>query len=101
MSPRKRPKLTSEALDDFFAPTVKERTPPPYDQRYARHTYRITDSLHESLKAIAHAEGVGVNDLVRYVLQTFVRRYHAGEIDLPVQEYIVTRSRLSDPPPES
>jgi predicted HicB family RNase H-like nuclease len=101
MSPRKRPKLTSEALDDFFAPTEKERAKPPYDQKYARHTYRVTDELHEAIKEIARREGVGLNDLVRYVLQTFIKRYQAGEIELPVQQYVVTRSRLSDPPSDS
>ena len=99
MSPRKRPKLTSEALDNYFATTERERTLPPYDQKYARHTYRVTDSLHDRLKAIARQEGVGLNDLVRYVFQTFIRQYEAGEIELPIEEYVVTRSRLSDEPP--
>ncbi|MBN1640753.1 MAG: hypothetical protein JXA09_05930 [Anaerolineae bacterium] len=96
MSPRKRPKLTGEDLDDFFAPTESERTPPPYDRKYARHTYRIRTALHQELKTIAEQEGVGLNDLVRYIFQTFVQRYRAGEIDLPVEEYVVTRSRLTD-----
>jgi predicted HicB family RNase H-like nuclease len=96
MSPKKRPKLTEEALDDFFAPTESVRPIPPYDQKYARHTYRIRTSLHEALKDIAQQEGVGLNDLVRYIFQTFVRQYKAGEIDLPVEEYVVTRSRLTE-----
>jgi hypothetical protein len=96
MSPRKRPKLTSEALDDFFAPTEHERTPSPYDLKYARHTYRIRDSTHEELRDIARQDGVGLNDLVRYVFQTFIKRYKDGEIELPVEEYAVTRSRLTD-----
>jgi len=98
MSRKKRPRLTSEALDDFFAPTQPKRRPPPYDRTYGRHTYRISDELHQQLKEIAEGEGVGLNDLVRYVFQTFVRRYRSGEIELPVEEYVVTRSRLSDVP---
>ena len=96
MSPKKRPKLTGKVLDDFFAPTDQTRTPPPYDQKYARHTYRIKSSVHEELKTIAEQEGVGLNDLVRFIFQTFVRQYKAGEIDLPVEEYVITRSRLTD-----
>ena len=96
MSPRKRPQLTGEALDDFFAPTEQKRTVPPYDQKYARHTYRIRTTLHQELKDIAEQEGVGLNDLVRYVFQTFVQDYRSGEIELPVEEYVVTRSRLTD-----
>ncbi|GEM_PF-2198843 len=96
MSPKKRPTLDGDALDDLFAPTERKRTPPPYDQKYTRRTYRITDELHEKLKQIAEREGVGVNDLVRYVLQTFVQDYHAGKIKLPVEEYVITKSRLSD-----
>ena len=96
MSPRKRPKLTGDDLDDFFAPTEAARTPPPYDRKYARHTYRIRTALHQELKAIAQKEGVGLNDLVRYIFQTFIQRYRAGEIELPVEEYVVTRSRLTD-----
>jgi predicted HicB family RNase H-like nuclease len=96
MSPKKRPKITSEALDDFFAPTERKKPPPPYDRKYARHTYRITDSLHEDLKRIAQDAGVGLNDLVRYVFHSFIRQYDAGEVELPVEEYVVTRSRLSE-----
>ena len=96
MNPRKRPKLTSEALDNFFAPTRRERPLPPYDQKYARHTYRLPDALHDKLREIADREGVGLNDLVRYLFQTFARQYEAGEVKLPVEEYVVTRSRLSD-----
>lgn len=93
---KKRPRLTGEALDDFFAPTERERTPPPYDRKYTRRTYRITEAIHQELKAIAEEEGVGLNDLVRYVLRSFVRQYRAGEIELPVEEYAVTHSRLTD-----
>lgn len=96
MSPKKRPTLDGETLDDLFAPTERRRSPPPYDRKYARRTYRIADDLHQSLKEIAEHEGVGLNDLVRYVLQTFVRDYRAGKIKLPVEEYVITRSRLSD-----
>ena len=95
MSPRKRPKISGETLDDFFASTERKKSPPPYDRKYARHTYRVADSLHEDLKRIAKETGVGVNDLVRYVFQSFVQQYDAGEIELPVEEYVVTRSRLS------
>lgn len=96
MSPKKRPKLSGEDLDDFFAPTEVKRPDSPYDKKYARHTYRIRTSLHEELKRIAEEEGVGLNDLVRYILQTFVQEYKAGQIDLPVQEYVVTHSRLTE-----
>jgi hypothetical protein len=96
MSPKKRPKLTSEALDDFFAPTERRRTLAPYDVKYPRHTYRVRDVEHDKLKQIAEKEGVGLNDLVRYVFQTFIKEYEADEIDLPVEEYVVTHSRLSD-----
>lgn len=95
MSPKKRPTISSESLDDFFAATERKKAPPPYDRKYARHTYRITDTLHEDLKRIAQETGVGLNDLVRYVFQTFIGQYDAGEIELPVEEYVVTRSRLS------
>ena len=65
-------------------------------QYLLRRTYRVREEMHEKLKAIAGQEGVGLNDLVRYVFQTFIEGYEAGEIDLPVEEYVVTRSRLSD-----
>ena len=96
MSPKRRPRLTSEALDDYFAPTQRKRSIPPYDLKYARHTYRVRDALHDRLKEIAEQEGVGLNDLVRYIFQSFVRQYEANEIELPVEEYVVTRSRLTE-----
>lgn len=96
MSPKKRPKLSGEDLDNFFAPTETKHADSPYDQKYARHTYRIRTTLHQALKDIAEKEGVGLNDLVRYILQTFIQQYQAGQVDLPVQEYVVTHSRLTD-----
>ena len=96
MSPKKRPKLSSDALDDFFASTERKRPPPPYDKKYIRRTSRIRDWMHQQLKGIAQQEGVGLNDLVRYIFQTFIQDYQAGKIDLPVEEYVVTRSRLTD-----
>ncbi len=87
MSP-KRPKLPKAALDDFFLPTQRRRAPPPYDQKYARHTYRLPDGLHDKLRAIAEQEGVGLNDMVRYVFQTFTRQYDAGEIGLPNKDVV-------------
>ena len=93
---KKRPRLTGEALDDFFTPTERERTPPPYDRKYTHRTYQITEEIHQKLKSVAAQEGVGLNDLVRYILSTFIQQYRAGEIDLPVEEYVVTRSRLAD-----
>ena len=56
---KKRPRLTGEALDDFFTPTERERTPPPYDRKYTRRTYRVTEEIHQDLKSIAEQEGVG------------------------------------------
>ena len=97
MSPKKRPKLTGDTLDDFFQPTTEPKSsPPPYDRKYARHTYRVMERTHAKIKDIAHQEGVGLNDLVRYILQTFVDRYERGEIELPVEEYVVTHSRLTE-----
>jgi predicted HicB family RNase H-like nuclease len=93
---KKRPRLTGEALDDFFTPTERERTPPPYDLKYTRRTYRVTKVIHQELKSIAEQQGVGLNDLVRYILSTFIQQYRAGEIELPVEEYVVTHSRLAD-----
>ena len=94
---KKRPQLTNEALDDFFAPTQEtKRATPPYDQKYTRRTYRVTDELHSQLKEIARQKGIGLNDLVRYVFQTFIQQYNAGEIELPIEDYIATRSRLTD-----
>jgi len=93
---KKRPRLTGEALDDFFTPTERERPPPPYDRKYTRRTYRVTEAIHQDLKSVAEQEGVGLNDLVRYILSTFIQQYKAGEIELPVEEYVVTHSRLSN-----
>ena len=54
------------------------------------------EHLAAKIKDIAQQEGVGLNDLVRYILQNFVDQYERGEIELPVEEYVVTRSRLTD-----
>ena len=50
---KKRPRLTGEALDDFFTPTERARTPPPYDRKYTRRTYRVTEEIHQDLKSVA------------------------------------------------
>jgi len=83
-------------VDDFFAPTERSHAPPPYDLKYVRRTYRVREWMHKEIKYIANKEGVGLNDLVRYIFQTFIQQYRDGKIELPVEEYVVTHSRLTD-----
>lgn len=93
---KRRATLTTSVINDIFAQTDKHRKPSPYDLKYDRHTYSIKEGDHGKLKEIAAKEGVGLNDLVRYLIDKFLRGYHSGEIVLPVEEYVVTKSRLSE-----
>ena len=63
-------------------PTAKQ--PSPYDQEFERRTYRLRPETPESLKEIATVLGVGLNELVRFVLEDFCRRYAAGEVEVVV-----------------
>lgn len=93
--PRRR-KLTREEVADFFAYTdPPKRKSSPYDAKYKRNTYRLREGTHEALLRIAKDNGVGVNDLVRWILDTLVAAYDRGDVRLPIEEYVVTRSRLS------
>lgn len=85
----KRPRLTAEDLTAYFA-NAPEATEPQAE----RHTYLVPDAMHDQLKAIAQAEGVGINELVRWVLERFVGNHRKGTIKVPVQEYLTTRRVL-------
>jgi hypothetical protein len=61
----------------------------PYDKRYERYTYRVTHSTHSALKDIASKQGIGLNELVRYVLNTFILEYGKNTDMLPVETKIV------------
>ena len=92
---KKRPHINGEDVDNYFAQTETKQTIPPYDQKYARHTYRVSDNTHAILKAIAEDNGIPMNDLVRWVLRRFIKSYTAGEVELPIEQYVVTNSRLA------
>lgn len=91
---RKRPTIDKEDMINWFAPTGG-RKPTPSDYKYPTHSYRVRDVTHDDMKDIAKKEGVGISDLVRYLFEQFIDGYRAGDIELPVEEYVVTKSRLS------
>ena len=65
----------------------RKRKNTPYDVAYPiRATYRFPDGLRERFKSIADHEGIGVNALMRWLVEDFCDRYERGEIDLPVVE---------------
>ncbi len=88
-----RAKLAPQDIPDFFADPKRRAS--PYDRKYERHTYRVTEKVHARLKEIAKDEGVGLNDLTRWILDQFIKGYESGMIILPVEEYVVTHSRLT------
>lgn len=85
-----------ERIDEIFERTEqRQRKPSPYDVKYPRVTFRIPQGTHDQLKRIAEKEGIGLNDLVRWIFAQFNGGYDAGDIVLPIEEYVVTKSRLS------
>jgi len=90
----RRAELTPEMVTDLFAVTEKRLG---YDDRYTRHTYRLARGMHGDLLTVAAKNGVGVNDLVRWLVGTFLRDYHAGTLRLPVRQVQVLVSRLGEP----
>ena len=91
-----RAQLKTEHVDDFFAITERKRHKTPYDFKYTKQTYSVGKMTHDKVKAIAEQEGVGLNDLVRWIFRRFIHGYENGEIEIPVEEYVVTHSRLAD-----
>lgn len=89
----RRATLEVDHVTDLFHAPARRQT--PYDEKYARHTYRLPEALHQELKAIADDNGVGLNDLVRWVFRDFTARVDAG-FKLPVEEYVVSVRRLSE-----
>jgi hypothetical protein len=92
---KKRPHIDRDELANYFTATEHKRVPSPYDIKYTRKTYRVTQETHEKLKAIAKDRGIPLNDLVRWVLRQFLKAYASGEVKLPIEEYVVTVSRLA------
>lgn len=91
---RKQPTISRADLDNYFASTEDKRKPTPFDQRYGHHTYRIRDDLHETVKGIAADRGLRLYDLIDWILARFVDQLQAGEVVLPVEEYVTTQAKL-------
>jgi hypothetical protein len=92
----RRRELKRDDVTDLFAKTAPRRRKTPYDRKYKRYTYRLQEMTRDKLKAIAEQNGIGLNDLVRWVLDRFIYGYERGEVVLPIEEYVVTKSRLSE-----
>jgi len=55
-----------------------------YNERYGYPTtYRLPKSVADAIRDIANQENVGISELAEWILARFVRRYEAGEIELP------------------
>lgn len=81
--------------DSYIRRTVrKKREPSPSEEKHPRHTYRLVPGLHEEIKEIAAEEGIYLNELVRYVLISFVAAWKDGDIDLPVREKTIKEKEL-------
>ncbi len=90
-----RPRIKPNEAADYFSETGPKRRSSPYDMKYERRTYRIREGTHERLKDIAAENGIGLNDLVRWILDQFLSGHDSGDIKLPIEEYVVTTSRLT------
>lgn len=87
---RKRPSA-SDAIGDIAPPFADKPQPKePTRSRYQKYgkpaTYRLPEELIKEVKTIAKTERVKISDLVTFVLQSFVRDYERGEVDLPKSE---------------
>jgi predicted DNA-binding ribbon-helix-helix protein len=84
----KRSKLSDDETRGLFdTEPDKGRDEKEYAERYGHPTtYRLPKDLSEDVKRIADREHVGISELVEFILSRFVRRYEAGEIDLPKAE---------------
>ncbi len=83
-----RAKLTENDARGLFEPETGEgRDEQDYNERYGYPTtYRLPWELAEAIRDIADQEGVGISELAEWVLARFVRRYEAGELELPKAE---------------
>jgi len=91
--PRKRATLTPDKIGDFFAgPPGRRET--PYDRKWTRKTYRVEQGQHSELAAIAEEHGIGLNELVRWSLGRTISEYNQGTLELPIEEYTVTKRIL-------
>lgn len=66
---------------------TKGRDEQEYNERYGYPTtYRLPKDLADAIRDIADQEHVGISELAQWILARFVRRYEAGEIELPKAE---------------
>ena len=85
------------AQESDVIPSAAERESPDTAQRdtakagdFVRKTYLLTPDLVQRVEALAKQERVGINELVRYLLDTVLTQIEAGETSLekkPVQQY--------------
>jgi len=90
----KRPKIDRRDLDRWFAGPKASRYPTEYDEKYPRHTYRIPDEVHESLKRIAAERGLRLGELVAWILRKAVQEIESSRLDLPIVEFVTKKNRL-------
>ena len=86
-----------DRVADIFAPTEgKPKTIPPYDVKYEHHTYRTTKGQHAKLKQLAKDNGIGLGDMMRWMIDRFIEACELGTLVLPIKEYTTTQRRLGE-----
>lgn len=97
MKKAKQAAVIAAGIDDIFERTEqKKRKPSPYDVKYPPASFRIKTETHSELKRIAAANSIGLNDMVRWIFGEFIKGHDDGSIELPIEHYTVSVSRLSD-----
>lgn len=85
------------AQEDDSASALKERESGEAAERdtakagdFVRKTYLLTPDMVQRVEALAKQERVGINELVRYLLDAALTKIEAGDVSLekkPVQQY--------------
>ena len=62
--------------------------------KWKRKTYLLTDELVERIQAAQVAQGVPINEFIRFGLTYFLDQLESGELELPTEEVVITEKRV-------
>ncbi|MFW6096955.1 MAG: hypothetical protein ACOC9Z_02710 [Chloroflexota bacterium] len=87
------PRRDAEPEQEERAPREDEETRRPARRRRSRRgrdplqrkTYLLTPEMVEHVAALAEAERVGINELVRFLLRASLEMVETGELEIPTQ----------------
>ena len=71
--------------DTITSQQPAKQEPPKKEKTFKRKTYLLTPDLIDRIEALADDKRVGINELVRFLIETSIEQIEEGEIIIPTK----------------